>query len=307
MDQSVPERITLGASELRISPLGMGTNAWGFRNRGDPAKLPVLEAALAGGINFIDTAEVYLFGGSEKTLGMLLPEHRAEVVLASKFFPYPWRLAKSSLKTALQASLQRLGVPQLDLYILHMPVPPVPLETWVESLADVQQAGLTRAVGISNCNAQQTRRAQAVLAKRGLTLASNQVEYSLLNRSAERNGLLETCRELGVTLVAYRPLGYGLLTGKHKPEDLPAVLHGRLVTKADLLRVSPLIELLGELGRKHDKTPAQVTLNWIVCKGVVPIPGAKNPTQTTQNAGALGWRLEPAEVEALERESAPML
>ena len=304
MENPLPERIFLGQTDLRISPLGMGTNAWGFRNRGDPAKLPVLEAALAGGINFIDTAEVYLFGGSEKTLGLLLPEHRAEVVLASKFFPYPWRLTKPSLRAALQASLRRLGVPQVDLYILHFPVPPVPLETWVEALAEAQQAGLTRAVGISNCNAQQTRRAQAVLAKRGLALASNQVEYSLLNRSAERNGLLETCRELGVTLVAYRPLGYGLLTGKYKPEDLPAVLHGRRVTKADLERVSPLVELQGELGRQHGKTPSQVALNWIVCKGAVPIPGAKNPTQAAQNAGALGWRLEPAEVQALDREAA---
>jgi aryl-alcohol dehydrogenase-like predicted oxidoreductase len=306
MDNTIPERIPLGATDLRISPLGMGTNAWGKRNTGDPARQPVLEAALEGGINFIDTAEVYLFGGSEKTLGMLLPKHRAEVVLASKFFPYPWRLGKSSLKRALQASLQRLGVPQLDLYILHFPVPPVPLETWVEALAEVQQAGLTRAVGISNCNAQQTRRAQEVLARHGLPLASNQVEYSLLNRSAERNGLLETCRERGVTLVAYRPLGYGLLTGKYRPEDLPAVLHGRLVTKADLKRVSPLVGLLGELGRNHEKTPAQVALNWIVCKGAVPIPGAKNPAQATQNAGALGWRLEAGEVEALDKEAAPV-
>jgi aryl-alcohol dehydrogenase-like predicted oxidoreductase len=306
MDNPVPERIALGKTEMRISPLGMGTNAWGSRNRGDPAKQAVLEAALAGGINFIDTAEVYLFGGSEKTLGLLLPEHRAEVVLASKFFPYPWRLGKASLKKALQASLNRMGVAQVDLYILHFPVPPVPLETWVEALAEAQQAGLTRAVGISNCNAQQTRRAQAVLAKHGIPLASNQVEYSLLNRSAERNGLLETCRELGVTLVAYRPLGYGLLTGKYKPEDLPAVLHGRLVTKADLKRVSPLVGLLVELGRKHDKTPAQVALNWIVCKGAVPIPGAKNPSQAAQNAGAMGWRLEAGEVEALDKESAPL-
>jgi aryl-alcohol dehydrogenase-like predicted oxidoreductase len=246
---------------------------------------------------------VYLFGGSEKTLGLLLPEHRAEVVLASKFFPYPWRLGKASLRAALQASLKRLGVPQVELYILHFPVPPVPLETWVEALAQAQQAGLTRAVGISNCNAQQTRRAQAVLAKHGIPLASNQVEYSLLNRSAEKNGLLETCRELGVTLVAYRPLGYGLLTGKYKPEDLPAVLHGRLIRPADLKRVSPLIELLGELASRHNKTPAQVALNWIVCKGAVPIPGAKNPAQAAQNAGALGWRLEAGEVEALDRES----
>ena len=304
MNISIPERISLGASDLRISPLGMGTNAWGFRNRGDPGKQPTLEAALATGINFIDTAEVYLFGGSEKTLGLLLPEHRADVVLASKFFPYPWRLTKASLKAALHASLQRLGVAQLDLYILHFPVPPVPLETWVEALADVQQAGLTRAVGISNCSAQQTRRAQALLARVGIPLASNQVEYSLLNRSAERNGLLETCRELGVGLVAFRPLGYGLLTGKYKPEDLPAVLHGRLIRRSDLQRVSPLIELLGKLGLSHDKTPAQVALNWIVCKGAVPIPGAKNPTQAAQNAGALGWRLEAGEVEALDREAA---
>ena len=300
MDISLPERIPLGQTDLRVSPLGMGTNAWGFNRRGDPDKLPTLEAALADGINFIDTAEVYHFGGSEKTLGLLLPQHRAEVVLASKFFPYPWRLAKSNLRAALQASLQRLGVPQVDLYILHFPMPPVPLETWVEALAEAQQAGLTRAVGISNCNADQTRRAQAVLARHGIPLASNQVEYSLLNRSAERNGLLETCRELGVTLVAYRPLGYGMLTGKYKPEDLPAVLHGRLVRRSDLQRVSPIAELLGELARSHGKTPAQVALNWIVYKGAVPIPGAKNPTQAAQNAGALGWRVEAAEVKALD-------
>ena len=150
------------------------------------------------------------------------------------------------------------------------------------------------------------RRAQAVLARHGIPLASNQVEYSLLNRSAERSGLMETCRELGVTLVAYRPLGYGLLTGKYKPEDLPAVLHGRLVRPADLKRVSPLIELLGELARAHGKTPAQVALNWIVCKGAVPIPGAKNPDQAAQNAGAMGWRLEAGEVQALDKEAAPL-
>ena len=191
----------------------------------------------------------------------------------------------------------------MDLYILHFPVPPVPLETWVEALADVQRAGLTRAVGISNCNAQQTRRAQAVLAGRGIALASNQVEYSLLTRTAERNGLLATCRELGVTLVAYRPLGYGLLTGKYTPENLPAYLHGRMISRSDLKRVSPLIELLRELAGRHARTPSQVALNWIVCKGAVPIPGAKNPRQAAENAGALGWRLEAAEVEALDRAS----
>ena len=102
MDNPLPERIPLGSNRSAHQPAGHGPNAWGFWNRGDPAKLPTLEAALASGINFIDTAEAYLFGGSEKTLGRLLPEHRAEVVLASKFFPYPWRLGKSSLRAALR-------------------------------------------------------------------------------------------------------------------------------------------------------------------------------------------------------------
>lgn len=298
-----PERIPLGLTSLRISPVGMGTNAWGFRNRADPEKGPTFEAALESGINFIDTAEVYNFGGSERTIGLCMQKFPPEVVLATKFFPYPWRLSKSSLTAALRSSLTRLSVPQVDLYILHFPVPPVPLETWIEALADVHTAGLTRAVGISNCSLAQLLRAKDILDQRGIPLASNQVEYSLLHRAPERSGLLEACRELGVTMVAYRPLGYGLLTGKYRLEDLPAILHGRYIKRADLQRVTPLLDLLHELAVEHVKTPAQVALNWIVCKGAVPIPGAKNPSQAAENAGAMGWRLESAEVEALDRES----
>lgn len=306
MSTPIPERISLGASDLHISPLGLGTNSWGSNRRADPEKQPTLEAAMEAGINFIDTAEVYHLGGSEKTLGLLLQKYRTEVVLATKFFPFPWRLTKSSLTASLHASMKRLRVPNVDLYILHLPVPPVSLETWMEALADVQRAGLTRAVGISNCNLEQTRRAHAILAGRGIPLASNQVEYSLLERKAERNGLPDTCRELGVTLVAYRPLGYGLLTGKYTLENLPTYLHGRIVRRDDLRRVSPLIDLLGDLGRSHGKTPSQVALNWIVCKGAVPIPGAKNPRQAAENAGAMGWRLDSAEVEALDQASEPL-
>jgi aryl-alcohol dehydrogenase-like predicted oxidoreductase len=306
MDAQTPEHISLGVTDLSISPLGMGTNAWGFSNRADPDKGPTFDAAIASGVNFIDTAEVYNFGGSERTVGLSIQKSRPDVVLATKFFPYPWRLSKSSLTTALRRSLKRLGIPQVDLYILHFPIPPVPLETWVEALADVQQAGLTRAVGISNCSLDQMRRAHAVFARHDIHLASDQVEYSLLHRTPEHSGLLEACRELGVTMVAYRPLGYGLLTGKYRLENLPAVLHGRLIRKADLLRVTPLLDLLRELARNHDKTLSQIALNWIVRKGAVPIPGAKNPFQAAENAGALGWRLTPAEIAALDRVSEPL-
>jgi aryl-alcohol dehydrogenase-like predicted oxidoreductase len=306
MNTQIPERISLGKSELRISPLGIGTNAWGFNRKGDPEKQPVFDAAREAGINFIDTAEIYNLGGSELTVGMALQKPHADVIIATKFFPYPWRFIKSSLTAALRASLKRLGLPKVDLYILHFPVPPVPLATWVEGLADVYEAGLTRAVGISNCNAAQTSWAYDILKRRGIPLASNQVEFSLLKRTAERNELLETCKELGVTLVGYRPLGYGILTGKYKLEDLPARLHGRTVTPDNLRRATPLIELLREFAHKYEKTPSQVALNWIMCKGVVPIPGAKNPRQAAENAGAMGWRLDAAEVEALDKASDPL-
>jgi aryl-alcohol dehydrogenase-like predicted oxidoreductase len=301
MSEQIPERVLLGTSDLRVSPLGVGTNSWGSILQADPGKQSTFEAIVSAKLNFIDTAEVYSLGGSERTLGRFLRQPGSDVVVATKFFPYPWRLSRSSLITALRASLGRLALPQVDLYMLHFPVPPLPLESWIEALADAREAGLTRAVGISNCSPAQMRRAHAVLARRGIPLASNQVEYSLLQRTPEHNGLLQACRELGVTLVAYRPLGYGLLTGKYSAANPPAYLHGRSYNRAYLERITPLLDLLGDIARRRGRTASQVALNWIVCKGGLPIPGAKNPHQVSENAGALGWRLDAEEVGALDR------
>jgi aryl-alcohol dehydrogenase-like predicted oxidoreductase len=297
------ERIRFGESDLSISPLGIGTNVWGFFRRADPEKRATLEAAVNGGINFIDTAEIYNMGGSEKTLGVLLENDQSGLVIASKFFPYSWRVRRGYLTKALNSSLRRLRRTTLDLYILHIPISPIPLTTWAEELARAQLNGLTRLVGISNCSADQTREVHSVMSKLGVHLSSNQVEYSLLNRSPERNGLIDTCRELGVTLVAYRPLGFGLLTGKYQESDLPLQLRGRLVKRSDLRRAKPLFHLMEKFGRFHEKSMAQIALNWVICKGAVPIPGAKNPHQAAENAGSIGWRLEKDEVEALDQAS----
>jgi len=301
MDNQTAELINLGASDLRVSQLGVGTNSWGRSRSADGGEQAVFEACLKAKINFFDTAEIYNGGRSERTLGRLIQTAGAEVVVATKFLPYPWRLRKSSLSAALRASLGRLGLPRVDLYMLHFPFPPVPLETWVEALGDVKETGLAQAVGVSNCSPAQTRRAHALLARRGIPLASNQVEFSLLQPRAERNSLLATCRELGVTLVAYRPLGYGLLTGKYSSENPPAYLRGRVYSRAYLQRITPLLDLLREVARGRGKTPSQVALNWIICKGALPIPGAKSPRQAAENAAALGWRLDSGEVEALDK------
>jgi aryl-alcohol dehydrogenase-like predicted oxidoreductase len=171
----------------------------------------------------------------------------------------------------------------------------------MDGLADACQAGLVRAVGVSNYNVEQTRRAQAALARRGVPLATNQVQYSLLHRDPERSGLAQVCRELGVTLIAYSPIAKGMLSGKYTPDHLPQGMVRRQYTREYLARIQPLIAALREIGQAHGgKTPSQVSLNWLMCKGAIPIPGAKNVRQLQENIGALGWSLDEHEVAALE-------
>jgi aryl-alcohol dehydrogenase-like predicted oxidoreductase len=305
-------RISLGSSELSISPLGIGTWAWGDRlfwgyGRGgytDSDLETAFQVSLGMGINFFDTAEVYGRGRSERLLGEFLRISGDKVVVATKFFPYPWRWRRAKLLGALRGSLERLGLDRVDLYQIHWPYPPVPIETWVAGLADAVDAGLSRAVGVSNYNPDQTRRAHAALAERGVPLVSNQVQYSLLHRRPERNGLFDVCRELDVTLIAYSPLAMGVLTGKYTPDNSPPGIRGRRYRRDYLAQVQPLIALLREIGEaRGELTPAQVALNWVICKGGVPIPGAKNARQAEDNAGALGWRLSGEEVAALDAAS----
>lgn len=315
MDHGATETIQLGATDLRVSPLGAGTwqwgdsRFWGYGKGYAAAEIrAAFDASLAAGITFFDTAEVYGYGKSERFLGRFIREAGATPVIATKFMPLPWRVSRGQLLGALRKSLQRLGLSQADLYQLHWPFPPRPVEFWADALADAVQAGLARAVGVSNCDAEQMRRAHAVLARRGVPLASNQVEYSLLHPAPERTGLVDACRELGVTLIAYSPLAKGALTGKYTPDNPPPGPRIRRYRGEFLAAVQPLIALLREVGAAHgDKTPGQVALNWVICKGAIPIPGAKNARQAADNAGALGWRLTGAEIAALDEASARAL
>jgi aryl-alcohol dehydrogenase-like predicted oxidoreductase len=301
MEDQQANRITLGAGELRVSPLGVGTNSWGAGRQADPGLQSTFDAALNAGLNFFDTAEMYTLGGSERTLGQFLPAAGPEAIVATKFFPLPWRLKKSSLIAALRGSLARLQIDRVDLYMIHMPVPPVSIETWMDALADAVEAGLARAVGVSNYNVDQMRRAHAALARRGIPLACNQVGYSLLKRDVERNGVQALCRELDVALIAYQPLASGLLSGKYSPANRPGGYRRFLFSRERLSRIQPLVALMKELGEAHGgNSPAQVALNWLICKGALPIPGAKNPRQAQENAGALGWRLSDDALAALD-------
>jgi aryl-alcohol dehydrogenase-like predicted oxidoreductase len=307
----IEEKVHLGKTSVQIPPMGTGCWQWGDRfywgfGRGysDEDVKESFKISLESGVNFFDTAEVYGNGTSERLLGSFAAESDQPLVIATKFMPYPWRLLSNNLLRALERSLKRLQIQKVDLYQIHIPLPPMPVQYWVKELAGVVKNGLATAVGVSNYNASQTRRASEVLAAEGIPLASNQVEYSLIDRSIERNGTLDACQELGVTVIAYSPLGKGALTGKYTPENVPQGVRSRQYNPALLRRVQPLIRLMRDIGHAHDgKSPAQVALNWLIYKGTVPIPGAKNARQAKENMGALGWRLTDSEAQALNEAS----
>jgi aryl-alcohol dehydrogenase-like predicted oxidoreductase len=287
--------------------LGLGTWSWGDRifwqyghGYTDEDIAAAFTTSLRAGVNLVDTAEVYGSGRSEQFLGKFIKNSEQSVAVATKFFPFPYRFRKKSVVQALRGSLERLGLDRVDLYQLHWPSLDLINDTYLEGLVLAVKAGLTRAVGISNYDINQMQRAINILSKHGIPLASNQVEYNLLEREVEMSGLLNRCKETGVRLIAYSPLAKGLLTGKYNGKSPPPGARGRKF--APILKELPgLIALLTEIGTDHGgKTPAQVALNWIICKGGLPIPGAKTGKQAEENIGAIGWRLTPEEIRALD-------
>lgn len=292
--------------------LGIGTWAWGDRmfwgyrqGYAEEDLRAAFDTCLAQGSTFFDTAEVYGQGMSEKLLGAFLKTTPARIQVATKFMPFPWRWTGRALARALQASLTRLGRAKVELYQIHWPLPPVRIETWMEALADAHQAGLVEAVGVSNYDRGQTQRAFDALQREGLRLASNQVEFHLLDRRIETNGLLQQCREMGVKVIAYSPLAQGMLTGKYTTDALPRGFRAQKYNRNYLQQVKPLVALLKKIGADHGgKNAAQVAINWCICKGTLPIPGVKNVAQAEQNCAAAGWRLSEGEMQALDELSA---
>jgi aryl-alcohol dehydrogenase-like predicted oxidoreductase len=306
--------LTIGmADELKVAPLGVGAWAWGTTrlwgygkeyNRSDVGR--AFRTSMAEGVTLVDTAEVYGNGASERIIGEILREGGFEgrPVIATKFAPLPYRFSAKSLLKAVDKSLERLSIEMIDLYQIHFPNPIFKINSLMDALAETVKAGKVRQVGVSNYGADQMKRAHDRLTSHGVSLASNQVEYSLLQRAPETDGVLEACRDLGVTLIAYSPIAKGLLTGKYGPGgDRPSGLvrrMGRAFGEQNLKKIEPVVNILREIGEAHDKQPAQVALNWLITKrNTFPIPGAKNEHQARQNAGALGWELAGEEAEKL--------
>ena len=306
----------LGKSSLQVPRMGMGVMTWGDAKglaRLHPAKTAyggaegleeekrALEVSLEAGIDLFDTAAFYSGGASERRLGELT---RGKDVLIATKFPGGFSFKTENLPKELDANLARLGRDSIDLYQHHFPAKNVSISKLMDLLADAVEAGKVKTVGVSNYSAEQMREAHAALARRGIPLASNQVEYSLLHRQPEVNGVLDACRELGITLIAYSPLAGGALTGKYSATRRASGLRRFMpnFSRKTMEALQPVLDLLRQIGERYSKTPSQVALRWLIENPVVlPIPGAKNSKQAIENAGALSFALTPEEVEALSQ------
>lgn len=308
----------LGHSDLEVSPIGLGVTQFGGGSgviqAVNPAlpeetRIEIVKTALEGGINWFDTAELYGTGSSEKYLAEALDELgeiSQRAIIATKWSSY-LRFA-GNIKKTIQERLDKLSPYSIGLYQIHNPKPFSSSKAEMNAMADLVKDGKIRAVGVSNFNSDQMRVAHDTLEKRGLGLASNQVHYNLLDRKIEFNGVLETARALGISLIAWAPLESGILTGKfHKnPEILtriPAVRRKRLEKQLEASR--PVIEVLDEIASKYGSEPAQVALAWLIQQGedIVVIPGASRVGHVMESIGAMKLQLSKEDIARLDKVS----
>jgi aryl-alcohol dehydrogenase-like predicted oxidoreductase len=315
----------LGRSDIELSPVGLG--CWQFSEGfglagGFWEALPadtvqeIVDASLGGGINWFDTAEAYGNGRSEKALSaalMRLGRKPGDVVVATKWFPYPFRPASSIVKT-IDERLSCLSPFPIELHQIHQPFAFATVKAQAEAMADLVQAGKIKTVGVSNYSEKRMRAAHAALASRGVPLVSNQMQYSLLDRRIESNGVMAAAKELGITIIAYSPLAQGLLSGKFH-ED-PSLIKSRVGPRKFLPafrakgmeRSRPLIEELRKIAAAHGATPSQVALSWLIQfhgDTVVVIPGATKRRHAEENVSTMQLTLSPDELRRIDELSQP--
>ena len=300
---------TLGSSGLSVFPIGLGCMSFsGIYGTSDDAEaIRVIHHALDRGVTLLDSSDMYGWGHNETLLGMALPGgRRAKVVLATKFGQVQRPNAPSGVngrpeyvKAACEASLKRLGVEVIDIYFQHRVDPTVPIEDTVGAMADLVKTGKVRALGLSEARPETIRRAHAVH-----PIAAVQSEYSLLYREhAEET--LKTTRALGISFVAYAPLGRSLLTGTvRQASDIPeGDGRGRQPRFAaeNFVHNLALIAAIEAIAREKSVKPGQVALAWLLALGpdIVPIPGTKRAERIDENLGSLDVMLSADDVTRL--------
>ena len=269
----------------------------------------IVAASLEGGVNWFDTAEIYGRGASEQALSQALTETQAprqSFAIADKWWP-ALRFAGSISRTLPQRE-KALGGMRVDLHQIHQPFSVSSVERQASEMASLVSNGRVRAVGVSNFNEQRMRTAHSVMKSAGVSLATNQVKYSLIDRDIERNGILDAAKELGVSIIAYSPLAQGVLTGKYHGEaDIGKTAgprkHMKRFKPKGLEATQPLVSELERVAAEHNVSPSQIALAWVVQRHgqqIVTIPGASSVKQARANAESMQISLNGQELETLD-------
>lgn len=302
---------------LNLPLMGCGTWAWGnqllwgYNQSMDNQLQEVFNLCVSSGVTLFDTGDSYgtgkLKGRSELLLGRFCQGYqeinKENICIATKLAAYPWRWTRKSIISACYGSAKRLGK-NVDLVQMHWST--ANYAPWQEvglldGLADLYEQGLVKGVGLSNYGTKRLKWVHKRFQERGIPIKTLQVQYSLLSTyPVTELGLKQVCDDLGIRLIAYSPLGLGLLTGKFSENgSFPKGIRG-LLCKQLLPGMKPLLGCLQEIANTRNKTMSQVAINWCISKGTIPIPGAKNVEQAQENIGALGWFLSNGEVIELD-------
>ncbi|MBK5108105.1 MAG: aldo/keto reductase [Anaerolineales bacterium] len=316
MSEQSNNKRPLGQTGYMVTPIGLGVMQFSggsgifkmvFPDLPQEEMTAIVKTALDGGINWFDTAEMYGRGKSEQALATALKEMNKadeDVIIGTKWFPI-FRTA-SNIPRTIQDRLKYLDGYTIDLYMVHQPWGFSSPEKEMDAMADLVEQGKIRSVGVSNFNKDQMTRAHKALEKRGLPLAVNQVQYSLLHRGIESDGVLQAAKDLGITIVAWSPLARGILSGKYytDPGSYDQLPIGRkMMMRKEIRRSTLVVAELTVIAEKYQVTPAQVALNWLInAQGetVVAIPGASKVNQAAESAGAMQFKLSDEELEKLD-------
>ncbi len=297
MSATIP-KIALGAWSWGVGAAG-GDQVFGNHLFEEELK-PVFEKAMECGLNLWDTAAVYGEGTSERILGNFVKDvRRNSVILSTKFTPQIAGSSPDAMQEMIDGSKERLYTSVIDVYWIHNPMD---IPKWTPDLIPLAKSGQIKTIGVSNHNLMEIKRANEILAAEGLKVSAVQNHYSLLHRSSERAGILDYCKENGITFYSYMVLEQGALTGRYSEENPFPEGSGRAEAyNPHLKELTALIDELKIIGTRFDASPAQVATAWAIAKGTLPIIGVTKVHQVEEAAKAMRIELTADEISRLER------